>query len=198
MQVSVRKRFSEGYQFDVNYTLGYAKDHGVAARGRRDVRATSTTAATPASCIDSWDPDKQYGNADYDVRHLVNMNWIADLPFGRGTHFGSGHARRARRHRRRLVHGGRRSAWTQRLPVQRPQLPSVLDDELGPAGQRRAGRPPACCRRRARRKNVINGYPSPFEDPADGARLLPARASRVRSGCATCCAATATSRSTSA
>ena len=33
LQVSLRKRFSDGYQFDVNYTLGYAKDHASLLEG---------------------------------------------------------------------------------------------------------------------------------------------------------------------
>ena len=35
------------------------------------------------------------------------MNWIADLPFGRGRHFGKDMRGCARRHHRRLDHGGR-------------------------------------------------------------------------------------------
>ena len=38
MQLSVRKRFSDGYQFDVNYTLGYAKDHASLLEGDSVVR----------------------------------------------------------------------------------------------------------------------------------------------------------------
>ncbi len=87
MQLSVRKRFSDGYQFDVNYTLGYAKDHASLLEGD-SVFANFTTGGYTGFLLDSWNPDKSYGNSDYDVRHLVNMNWIADLPFGRGRHFG--------------------------------------------------------------------------------------------------------------
>ena len=88
LQVSVRKRFSEGYQFDLNYTFGYAKDHGSLVENDTTFALFSNGGYT-GFMIDSWDPDKQYGNSDYDVRHLLNANWIADLPFGRGRHFGS-------------------------------------------------------------------------------------------------------------
>ena len=39
LQLTLRKRFSAGYQFDLNYTLAHAKDHGLAARGRQRVPA---------------------------------------------------------------------------------------------------------------------------------------------------------------
>ena len=49
MQLTLRKRWSHGYQFDVNYTLAHAKDHGSAVergsffgnyRQRRATRAS--------------------------------------------------------------------------------------------------------------------------------------------------------------
>ena len=67
MQLSLRKRFSEGYQFDVNYTLGSAKDHGSLLEGdatfgnfdnggytglphRHAGTRTSSTAAPTSTC----------------------------------------------------------------------------------------------------------------------------------------------------
>ena len=88
MQLSFRKRFSDGYQFDVNYTLGKAKDHGSLLEGDGTF-ATFDNGGYTGFLIDSWDADKQYGRADFDVRHLVNFNWIAEVPVGRGKHFGA-------------------------------------------------------------------------------------------------------------
>jgi hypothetical protein len=31
-----------------------------------------------------------YGTSDFDVRHQVNTNWLAELPFGQGKRFGGG------------------------------------------------------------------------------------------------------------
>ena len=46
MQLTLRKRWSDGYQFDVNYTLSKSTDLGSAVE-----RGTSrASAATPASC----------------------------------------------------------------------------------------------------------------------------------------------------
>ncbi len=141
MQVSLRKRFSEGYQFDVNYTLGSAKDHGSLLEGDATFGNFDNGGYT-GFLIDSWDPDKQYGRADFDVRHLVNFNWIAEVPVGRGKRFGADMPGVLDAIARRLVDGRHRPV-EQRLPVQRLQLPAVLVHELEPAGQRRAGRPGA-------------------------------------------------------
>ncbi len=137
LQVSLRKRFADGYQFDVNYTLGYGKDHASLLEGDK-VFADFGNGGYTGFLINSWDPDKQYGNADFDVRHLLNMNWIADLPFGRDRHFGKNHATGDPGRRDRRLDDRRRLPADQRVPVHRHQLPSVLGDELEPAGKRGA------------------------------------------------------------
>ena len=38
LQLTLRKRWSHGYQFDVNYTLAHAMDHRLIGRTRRSVR----------------------------------------------------------------------------------------------------------------------------------------------------------------
>ncbi len=88
MQLSLRKRFSEGYQFDLNYTLGYASDHGSLLEGDETFQDFDNGGYT-GFLLDTWNPDKQYGRADFDVRHLINLNWIAEVPVGRGKRFGS-------------------------------------------------------------------------------------------------------------
>ncbi len=88
LQLSLRKRFSAGYQFDLNYTLGFAEDHGSLLEGDATFGNFDNGGYT-GFLVDSWNPDKQYGTADFDVRHLVNFNWIAELPFGRGKKVGA-------------------------------------------------------------------------------------------------------------
>ena len=163
LQVSLRKRFSEGYQFDVNYTLGYAKDHG-------SLLESDTTFARlqqrrlhglPDRLVGSGQAVRQLGlrrpapaERELDCRPAVRPR-----PALRQQH-----ERLARRHRRRLVHGGR-------LP-HRPagsRSPSSTAVSAGrrtgtcratPSWPRRA-----CCRRTGTTKDVISGYPSPFKDP---------------------------------
>ena len=40
--------------------------------------------------VNSFDPELNYGTSDFDVRHQVNTNWLAELPFGEGKRFGGG------------------------------------------------------------------------------------------------------------
>jgi hypothetical protein len=45
--------------------------------------------------IDPWNPQKNYGPSDFDVRHLITANWTYLLPLGRGQRFGSSSGRRS-------------------------------------------------------------------------------------------------------
>ncbi len=76
--VSLQKRFSQGLEFEVNYTYSKSLDNN------------STVANTVSGGIvcDVSDPDVCRGQSDFDIRHLFNANYIYDLPFGRGRKFG--------------------------------------------------------------------------------------------------------------
>ena len=84
LQLTLRKRFNDGYQFDVNYTLGKSTDLGSAVE--RDFQGYG---GYSGFLLNSWEPELQYSYSDFDVRHQMNMNWIADLPFGRGRALGN-------------------------------------------------------------------------------------------------------------
>ena len=78
--VSLRKRFSQGLQFDFNYTMSHAIDNG---------SSIVNTVAGGLVC-DLTNLRVCRGNSDFDIRHLVNANFIYELPFGRGKMFGGG------------------------------------------------------------------------------------------------------------
>jgi carboxypeptidase family protein len=80
MLVSLRKRFSQGLQFDFNYTWSHSIDNG---------SSVVNTVAGGLVC-DLTNLRTCRGNSDFDIRHLVNANFIYELPFGRGRRFGSG------------------------------------------------------------------------------------------------------------
>jgi hypothetical protein len=88
LQLTLRKRYSRGYQFDFNYTLGHSRDHASAVE-RGSFFTSFGAGGYSGFMIDSWDIDKQWGNSDFDVRHQLNVNWIADLPFGTGRAIGA-------------------------------------------------------------------------------------------------------------
>jgi Carboxypeptidase regulatory-like domain len=78
--VSLRKRFSHGLQFDFNYTWSHSIDNG----------SSVVNTVTGGLVCDLRNLRVCRGNSDFDIRHLVNANFIYELPFGRGRMLGSG------------------------------------------------------------------------------------------------------------
>ncbi len=78
-QFTLRQRLRNDVQFDVNYTLSHSLDDasGLQASG----------AYGSAFIVNALDPAQNYANSDFDVRHIVNANWLIGLPVGRGKAF---------------------------------------------------------------------------------------------------------------
>jgi hypothetical protein len=77
-QTSFRKRFSNNLTFDFNYTLSHSFD---VASG---LEPSGSTIAGAALILNPLDLKVNRANSDFDVRHLVNANYIYNLPFGKG------------------------------------------------------------------------------------------------------------------
>jgi hypothetical protein len=75
--VSLRKRFSRGFQFDANYTWSHALDN----------QSTVTRVGGGLIC-DVTNLNACRSDSDVDIRHLFNANGIWDLPIGRGRAIG--------------------------------------------------------------------------------------------------------------
>lgn len=78
MLVSLRKRFSQGFQFDFNYTLSNSIDNN----------SSIANTVTGGLICDLRDLRVCRGPSDFDIRHNVNANGIWELPFGRGRMIG--------------------------------------------------------------------------------------------------------------
>jgi hypothetical protein len=78
VQVTVRKRFSGGLQFNANYTYSKALDD------ISDAFATKN-ASLSAYPTDSTNPKFDYGSADFDVRQRLVFSYNYDLPFAKGN-----------------------------------------------------------------------------------------------------------------
>ncbi|MDQ4120894.1 MAG: TonB-dependent receptor [Acidobacteriota bacterium] len=76
LQAEVRRRFSAGLYFQVNYT--FQKTLG-------DVPNDSQVRQSPY--LDNNNPKLDYGRPDYDRTHTLNANMIYELPFGKGKRF---------------------------------------------------------------------------------------------------------------
>ena len=80
-QFSLRQRLGSNLAYDVNYTYGHSLD---SASGLQ-----ASTAYATAFIVNALDPDQNYSNSDFDVRHVVNANWLVGLPIGRGKWIGN-------------------------------------------------------------------------------------------------------------
>lgn len=80
MQVSFRKRLTKDFGFDLNYTYGHSLD---VASGNETIGMgyAGTFILNPLAL------NVNRASSDFDIRHIVNFNYIWELPFGRGKRF---------------------------------------------------------------------------------------------------------------
>lgn len=79
MLVSLQKRFSQGFTFDVNYTWSHAIDN----------QSTITNTVFGGLIANVLDREAGRADADFDVRHLFNANGIWEIPIGRERAWGT-------------------------------------------------------------------------------------------------------------
>ena len=80
MQISIRQRLRKDVTFDFNYTLSNSLDDASGLQSAGNF-STASLIFNPLS------PEQNYANSDFDVRHIINANWLVGLPFGRGKQF---------------------------------------------------------------------------------------------------------------
>ena len=68
------KRFSKGLQFDANYTWGKALDN--------------TSSLAEAQVENPYNLRAEWGRASIDLRHIFQLAYVYELPFGKGKTFG--------------------------------------------------------------------------------------------------------------
>ncbi len=73
LQMEVRRRTAGGYEFQVNYTLSKVLTDST---GRTEVRFDPF--------LDSNNPGLDRARAAFDITHVLNANFVAPLPLGRG------------------------------------------------------------------------------------------------------------------
>ncbi len=76
LTVAFRRRFSNGFSFDFNYTLSHSIDNGSAAE--------SGAGQQGASIQDIYDLSAFRGSSDFDIRNNFNANFMYALPLGKG------------------------------------------------------------------------------------------------------------------
>ncbi len=88
MQWTIRKSFSSGLQFDLNYTWSKSIDLG-SARESDAGTGNSNFAGDQDFVQNAWNPSQMRGVSAYDTAHQINGFVVYQLPFGRGKKFGS-------------------------------------------------------------------------------------------------------------
>jgi len=83
LQASLRKQLTKGIQFDLNYT--YSKSIDLTSDATRLGFSSSVNVGAPGSrLVNAFDPGARRAVSNFDTTHQINLNWIAELPFGRG------------------------------------------------------------------------------------------------------------------
>jgi len=86
MQLTLRHAMSSGLQFDFNYTFSKSFDIGSNAERINEFEGGGFF----SQVINSWSPKQLRSVSDFDMKHQINSNFVYELPFGKGRHFGSG------------------------------------------------------------------------------------------------------------
>jgi len=91
MQWTIRKRFSNGLQFDLNYTWSKSIDLGSTTEaGTCNPTCNPSTSSFTGFIQNTWNPGAMRGVSAYDTTHSVNAYGVYQLPLGRGRKFGNG------------------------------------------------------------------------------------------------------------
>lgn len=82
-QVTLRHAMAHGVQFDVNYTFSKTIDMGSDAERTSEFSPAGTAFANSA-IQNTWKPYLNRAVADFDTRHIVTIDAVYQLPFGKG------------------------------------------------------------------------------------------------------------------
>jgi hypothetical protein len=82
-QITLRHPMSHGLQADINYTYTRSIDFGSDAE--RSTEFSNGVALGNSSIINTWKPSLNKGVSDFDTTHLITVDWVYQLPFGRGA-----------------------------------------------------------------------------------------------------------------
>jgi hypothetical protein len=83
LQLSVASRLGRGFQAQLSYTLAKSIDDQSSSLGRNEFGNGQ------ARTVDPYNKRLNRALSDFDVRHNVSVNFVYDLPFGRGQRYAS-------------------------------------------------------------------------------------------------------------
>ncbi|MCB1024558.1 MAG: carboxypeptidase regulatory-like domain-containing protein, partial [Acidobacteria bacterium] len=77
--ISLRQRLGDTLSYDINYTYSVSKDNASGLQGGASYGSQFI--------LNPLRPQDNYSYSDFDARHVVNANFIFQLPFGKGAMF---------------------------------------------------------------------------------------------------------------
>src|SRR6202790_4035062 len=85
LQMNLRKQVSHGFQFDLNYTYSKSIDiTSAASRVGFSVYGYQNVGLVGTRLANAFSPNLARAVSDFDTTHQFNLNWVAELPVGRG------------------------------------------------------------------------------------------------------------------
>lgn len=91
LQLTLRHPASHGLQMDFSYTLSKSIDMGSDTERSNEIAGTtSSNTGAFSEILNTWKPALNRGPSDFDTRHLITVDAVYQLPFGRGKMLGGG------------------------------------------------------------------------------------------------------------
>lgn len=85
LQMNLRKQVSHGFQFDFNYTWSKSIDiTSAASRVGFSVYGYQNIGLVGTRLANAFSPNLARAVSDFDTTHQFNLNWVAELPVGKG------------------------------------------------------------------------------------------------------------------
>jgi len=90
-QFTLRHPTSHGLQMDLNYTYSRSIDEGSDTERSNEIAGlTSNNTGAFSEILNTWKPYLNRAVSDFDTHHLVTVDAVYQLPFGRGKMIGGG------------------------------------------------------------------------------------------------------------
>ena len=87
-QITLRHPSSHGLQMDFSYTFSNSIDFGSDTERSSEFGGNSSNTGAFSEILNTWKPYLNRGPSDFDTRHLITVDAVYQLPFGRGKMIG--------------------------------------------------------------------------------------------------------------